>query len=412
VLPAIAGADVGNRIYDAIDFYTKLTTGGTTNYSLAKDIDLEEYRDPDGNPRTGGWLGPSDYRGTLFGNGYTIKNLILKTTDIRAGLFHSLAGEACLKNFTIEVSTEDENSTPNEIYFGGVAADVNSTTGNGVLIEDVTVKGTLVVGSINRFVNIGGIVAVVTSSKLTFRRCAVDLDVKLKGAALADSRYRSFGGLVATCGGTLDIEDCRYTGTIDVKNSTDSMTRIGGLVGSTWRADPPVITISNSYASGRIIADIGDRVDCTDPTQNDNRYVCIGGLIGYGRPTSSLSITNSASLMNEIIVKADTGSVFQEIYLGRLVGLWDSSATFTPTNNIVSGAMQIGKKIGTVLTLDSGFTDDRDSTDGKLVTANANGLYKKQTWTAAAPTGLGWSTDVWDCDNLSATKLPQLLKEE
>jgi hypothetical protein len=385
----------GFRITDANEF-AKLGSAENRNkdFALGGDIDLAG---------TGTvWNGPSGYTGHFYGNGYTIKNLVLKNGDSRAGLFYSLSGAAEVRDFTLNVISENPDANVSNIYFGGVAGDVLNTSGNGVLIENVKVTGTLAVGRVTGYIDIGGIVAVTSgNAKTTIRRANSELNIKLSGTQGQNTSHCSFGGIVATAAGNLTIEDCQYTGNIEVTSDTDRMIRAGGILGCTW-GNNATTTIRRTYSTGTIITDIGART-AVSSSSNDNRYVAAGGLIGFIRPTGTVYIENSAALMNKIITNSSNDVNF--IYRGRLVGL-SSTTAVTYTNNIVLAGAQIGN--ATRNSYDSSFNDNLNTADGHALNADASGLYNQNTWTNIAPNGLGWNTTVWNFSGLAQSKLPLL----
>ncbi|MDR0540211.1 MAG: hypothetical protein LBG74_06895, partial [Spirochaetaceae bacterium] len=403
-LAPIAAEEVGNRISSANEFYEKLGGDGNggvdlnANYSLACNIDLTDYRDSSNQPVTTGWVGPSGYQGHFYGNGYTITGLVLDVSyfsgsNNKAGLFKSLGDGAVLENFTLEVSTPNNQPTvaPRSGYFGGLLAYISDAT-VGITVQDVKVKGNLKIACAPSayLILFGGFFGEARDFKsITMIRCSSEVNIE------AEHCYGPVGGFVGRMysgsdNGSLSFTDCYASG--NVTANTTSYAIAGGFIGDVNGSTLTMaVTFERCYASGNV-----------EVTAGANSYA--GGFIG-GVPTASgcrnlyFTIKDCAAVGTKAIVSPSTG-------YGRLAGYAnDANNTITFTNNIANAAMQVGDG--------STHTDDGDDAQGitkwgKGVANDTNGLRKITTWTAAAPTGLGWSTDTWDFSGLSQGKWPTL----
>jgi hypothetical protein len=187
------------------------TTGrDSINAVLTADIDLE------GIEWTPIGFGGKTYTGTFDGAGFTISNFILSTTGDSSGLFGTVKGGAVIKNFTIEGTITSNNHQ----YVGGVAG---NATG------DVTISG--IYSKVN----------------------------------IICSKSRHGGILGAQTGaGTVNIDRCVYSGSIDAQGVTGNF---GGFVGLTLNNTSAKVNISNCLFLGSI-TNAGDNA---------------GGFVGYTR---------------------------------------------------------------------------------------------------------------------------------
>ena len=187
------------------------TTGrDSINAVLTADIDLEgiEWK-PIG-------FGGVSYTGTFDGCGFTISNFTLSTTGDSSGLFGTIKGGAVIKNFTIEGTLTSNNHQ----YVGAVAG--NAT-------------GSATISNIHSKVDI-------TCSK---------------------SRH---GGILGaqTSAGTVKIDRCIFSGTLDAKGASGNY---GGFVGLTLNNTSAKVNITNGLFLGTI----------------SNAGANAGGFIGYTR---------------------------------------------------------------------------------------------------------------------------------
>ncbi|MDR2467482.1 MAG: hypothetical protein LBD22_00795, partial [Spirochaetaceae bacterium] len=386
------------------------------DFALSSDIDLED---------SGIWIGPENYSGHFYGNGYTIKNLVLQpsgsSSNRNLGLFKSVRSNAEIKDFTLEVSTVNETSIyAGGIFFGGVVGTL-PTAGTGgvaaatnVIIEKVVVKGTLAIGGTNDYLDIGGVIGVMEhGTSVEIKRCVSELDIALNGTAPNTKTFCSFGGLVGTTTGILLIENSYATGTINVyHNSGDLMLRAGGFVGSTWKgsaADGGFITINNSYTAGTIIAEKNSTTGWS--VSGSYTELSAGGFLGSlsgDANDSTITISNSAALNGSVLALCSTSPTttygsfgITRANYGRLIGsVFNNAASgVSVSGNIALESMKLG-----YTTPGSTFsgTSDANGREGETVTAET--LKTPGYWT----TTLNWDANIWDFSKVSTGSLPTL----
>lgn len=193
----------------------------TSNAVLLNDIDLSELSFVIGSVQT-------PYMGTFDGCGKTVNNLNLHVTHNDTGLFGSLYG-AKVRNFSI-----NGKITADSVYthIGSVAGSAKADSVISQIVSDVDIESTAAIR------HVGGIVG------------SPEID-----------------GIM----GSLLVENCIYTGTI---NSPDSDDSIGGILGYA-NAD---VTIKSCGFAGSITA-----------------KSCKGGILGYVNNANFGCIINSYS---------------------------------------------------------------------------------------------------------------------
>jgi hypothetical protein len=224
-----AAAGIALEVHDPLDLATMLPT---ENYYLADDIDLTEL--------DGAWNGPDNYGETFDGNGHTIR-LQLSNTTGPVGLFDSLASNAVIKNFTVEVSTSEalkDSLTIDYLYFGSVIGMVSSGTTN-LKIQNIKATG-----------------------RLEFFRHSGD-------------KWITIGGFI---GGINEANTSSY--------SQDHI-YIGGFLGKQWRADH-ALTIENSAAlNPRVVARVA---------ANHTSYAHYGRMLSVIPNGHTVTLTNNHGL--------------------------------------------------------------------------------------------------------------------
>lgn len=427
------------------------------NYSLINDIDLDEYKV---NGVKAPWEGPVGYSGHFYGNGYTVRNLILSQTSGSVGLFKSLGANATVENFTVEVTTSDaiKNSTPLKgITFGGVIAGLQAAP---LTIRNITVNGTLEfyayagTGTGVAAINAGGVIgsmAVSLHQPVLIENCVSNLSIKIKSVQGGNVFTSGIGGLIGQAHGeATTIRNSYSTGNIEVTSNQDAIFLVGGFIGSIGSMNLPIqgvgpwnITIENSYSAGDIICDYRGRTGWQSRT-----YPNVGGFMGGVRMVTNLTVKNCAAIGNKIVVIADapwTGVVSTDdpvgylngettgrgkignpyITIGRIYGgvnavyqcRIEGDSEFT--NNIAKLGMSTGttpsgtpnNTAGSLVEV-SGKTPHSPGLDGYGIAADA--FFVETTWTnpvnTATFSGLGWSSDVWDFSTVPTLGRPMLKK--
>jgi hypothetical protein len=366
------------------------------DFALSSDIDLAD---------SGAWDGPDGYSGHFYGNGYTIKNLVLAGTASEVGLFKSLGDGADLQDFTVEVSTANPDATYNGILFGGISG--KGGPGNKTL-QNITVRGSLVFGDISGATNVGGFIGSTTGQNLAadeilIDRCVSELDITLKNGTSAQEASVAFGGFTGCIVGRKVIITNSYsTGSLRVKNNGNRLLVAGSITGDI--KDNGVAEIINCYASGSVIVE--------NQTSSGNRSLSAGGIIGIigGRRTgyngdtrnpTSVKVENCAAVNASVItISGGTGLVRDNN--GRLCGKNEATAgTYTFTNNFAWLEMPVGIVANEALAAaanETGAGNNLNNGEGIALTT----LHDKTIWV-----NHGFTEDIWDFSNI-ATDWPTL----
>lgn len=225
------------------DLKNLLSTNGDDTldktYVLMNDIDLSGVRD---------LTAMSGFKGTLYGNGYTIKNF-----SSQSGLFYSIDSGGSVRNLNFENSAIGASKTAGTV--------VNHL--NGGTIDHVTVNG----GSV----------------------------------ALTNVSGQSAGGLVGYGFGTISYSG--FNGSISGKDKNN-----GGLIGYT--EDDRVMNIYNSYVTGNVLGSSGSTSGGLVGMVNGSKGILnikdsyssaavsgsssTGGLVGKGTNNANIFISGSS----------------------------------------------------------------------------------------------------------------------
>lgn len=347
----------------------------TGNYVLGADIDLDVAPYNEGR----GWESIGDYwkdsfSGTFDGKGYTIKGLTIDRSAGDAynayatGLFGFVKGSAKISN----VKLEDVN-----IIGKGNTGALVGEIGNGGLIENVTVTGTVTGTG-----KVGGVVGWLSNAKIKNSHA----EVTVTGGG---SHSTDVGGLVGHAGGDgALIEGSTSKGSVTsagrnvgglagvatyIKNSSSSVTvtsiheaennNAGGLVGS---VHPFSGEISNSFATGDVEA-IGNNV---------------GGLIGHLSVNgTSVTITNSYAIgtvtgkdrvggfvgnfagLGNVLIKESyaTGYVYGDNFVGGLIGIQNGNKGALEKSYATGHVDATGDYVGGLIGQASGQTSIKDA---------------------------------------------------
>jgi hypothetical protein len=296
-----------------------------THFKLIDDVDFEDYIYPDGND---GWLpiaqytGGKYFRGSLDGNGYKIKNLMINRPEMMyTGLFGMIT--ATLTNVALEgVHVTGGFGTGalvgvnvgfiNNSSVTGAVYGLGTNTGGMVGTNYRTIKGSS--SSANVYGAVGQTGGLVGSNDTEYGLSGIIINSYATGDVEGVGGF--VGGLVGINGGVGPyISNSYATGNVSGSH------RIGGLVGDN-RAP-----ISNSFATGNVTGgsingDIGGLAGF-NISAISNSYARgdvsgavskVGGLVGYNSELGSVS--NSYA----------TGSVGgTTTHIGGLIGLKDGT---------------------------------------------------------------------------------------
>ena len=234
-------------------------------FYLDRDIDLANYEwTPIGTLQGNTFY---NFRGTFEGNGHVIKGMkITKLNDSSTGQMAGLFGctfmdGLSVKNLTVSGSIVVDTSPDQYVglYAGGIigyasgAASfenchtnveiyANATTGNSITVyvggiagattnsktlERCSSKGSAIVTISNaNKARIGGIAGHYSSDSNVISRCSSSLNIAVSTGKSAD-----IGGIVGTVSGCYEINNCIYSGYIDVYGSYGY---VGGIAGMTF----------------------------------------------------------------------------------------------------------------------------------------------------------------------------------
>ncbi|MDR0539038.1 MAG: hypothetical protein LBG74_00825, partial [Spirochaetaceae bacterium] len=384
------------------------------DFALGGDIDLSD---------TGtAWTGPDGYIGHFYGNGYTIKGLMLDGSTQSVGLFRTLGDGAIVENFTLEVSTFNDQpvTVSHALFIGGLLGSISNANGS-MTIKGVTVKGDIKIGvkTTATTLEVGGLIGELSQFKeILIENCVSELNIT---ADLGDApkSYSAFGGFMGkewNSGGQckLTIRNSYATGNINVtgnfsSTNTNNHVFAGGFIGDECsNTTNTEILIEQCYAAGNIsIASL------PETTVHSNYMRGTGGFIGMiwkqGSGTNNVTIKNSAAVGSSVILNPLSGGHATVTDSSRFAGYaLNTYNIVTFENNIANSGMLVG---------DGTSTHSDDSTDaqgttkwGRGVANTTAGLKNSTTWTTAAPTGLGWSADTWDFSTVPSLGRPLLKK--
>lgn len=244
------------------------------NYKMVADVDMAKASQ--------WWTPVKNFTGSLDGDGHTIYNLGVKTTEDHAGLFGTLDLNGIAKNL-IFVNPIVEVTNTNE-YAGVLAGETNYTydgKGEATNVDSIFVYGAKIAGEDQNFIAAGGLVG---SANLgtKINNCSFQGEITLPnsenvGGIVGQTRNGSsvnacyanvnataktvLGGIVGIAGTPQDY--CKFTN-CEVRGQLTAENAVGGLVGDNYfnaisnvvsHADIVATKKSawNGYAAGGII---------------------------------------------------------------------------------------------------------------------------------------------------------------
>lgn len=262
--------DLNTTFIDGTEYYeigtaddlatlANIVNGGETgaNAVLTADIDMADLIAMDGWTAIGDWgqvsgTASACYKGHFNGQGHKITGF---------------------------------NATSSHNYYG-----IFGVISTGALIENFSVYGTLSLGH-----KTGSVVGYSRDATPTIRGIHSYLDINVTEAAATALRP---GGILGTAhNGTTVVENCTYSGTIDVGGRTGN---IGGIVGYVNNSTSAIVNITNCLFDGEI--------------QNETADGQCGGIVGYNN-AGKLTVKNCLSIGTII-----TGTGNDGMFIGRLNG--------------------------------------------------------------------------------------------
>ena len=207
--------NAGELDYNASGVYVALTA----NIDMA-DIDWNVNIGDDCN---------ATFDGIFDGNNKTIYNLTSTETQqkgdgyICTGLFGAIAGDAVIKNLTIEnVKINTSEYTGNNV--AAVVGFAYNATGS---IENVTVKGNIQINA-NYVDGVGAIVGYAYGGKLTVKNCVVN-GTALTRSASAVNGQAYVGGIIGYAGGKVTLTG-NTAQNVDVNASSAAAGGVAGII--------------------------------------------------------------------------------------------------------------------------------------------------------------------------------------
>ena len=217
---------------------------GAAPTSTALDIDLDTAPWNQGE----GWVPIPSYDAILEGNGNTVSGLFINKSNNNAGLFHTLAENARVRNLGL----------PGVDITGAGSIGALAATNRGLVAASYST------GQINGFSasggsvsTVGGLVGLNDGGKIHASYSSAELTLNTAGAISA------IGGLVGRTEGG-EVHASYATGSIILADGYGSAQRLGGLVGYASTS----ATINASYATGPVLSE-----DDGEPSDT-------GGLVG------------------------------------------------------------------------------------------------------------------------------------
>lgn len=264
------------------DPYLISTTGDFQQMALEPSKNYKMVADVDMAKASQWWTPVKNFTGSLDGDGHTIYNLGVKTTEDHAGLFGTLDLNGIAKNL-IFVNPIVEVTNTNE-YAGVLAGETNYTydgKGEATNVDSIFVYGAKIAGEDQNFIAAGGLVG---SANLgtKINNCSFQGEITLPnsenvGGIVGQTRTGSsvnacyanvnataktvLGGIVGIAGTPQDY--CKFTN-CEVRGQLTAENAVGGLVGDNYfngisnvvsHADIVATKKSawNGYAAGGII---------------------------------------------------------------------------------------------------------------------------------------------------------------
>ena len=239
--------------------FQQLALEPTKNYKMVADIDMSKAAQ--------WWTPVKNFTGSLDGDGHTIYNLGVKTTEDHAGLFGTLDLNGIAKNL-IFVNPTVEVTNTNQ-YAGVLAGETNYTydgEGKATNVDSIFVYGAKISGDDQDFVAAGGLVG---SANLgtNINNCSFQGEITLPnsenvGGIVGQTRSASsvnacyanvnaiaktvLGGIVGIAGTPHDY--CKFTN-CEVRGQLTAENAVGGLVGYNYFNE-----ISNVVSHADIVA--------------------------------------------------------------------------------------------------------------------------------------------------------------
>ncbi len=249
------------------DPYLISTTGDFQQMVLEPDKNYKMVADVDMAKASQWWTPIKSFTGSLDGDGHTIYNLGVKTTEDHAGLFGTLDLNGIAKNL-IFVNPTVEVTNTNQ-YAGVLAGETNYTydgKGKATNVDSIFVYGAKIAGDDQMFVAAGGLVGS-ANLKTKINNCSFQGEITLPnsenvGGIVGQTRSGSsvnacyanvnataktvLGGIVGIAGTPHDY--CKFTN-CEVRGQLTAENAVGGFTGDNYFNE-----ISNVISHADIVA--------------------------------------------------------------------------------------------------------------------------------------------------------------
>ena len=262
--------------------FQQLALEPTKNYKMVADIDMSKAAQ--------WWTPVKNFTGSLDGDGHTIYNLGVKTTEDHTGLFGTLDLNGIAKNL-IFVNPTVEVTNTNQ-FAGVLAGETNYTydgKGQATNVDSIFVYGAKIAGD--------------------------------------DQSFMAAGGLVGSANLKTKINNCSFQGEITLPNSEN----VGGIVGQTRTGSSVNACYANVNATaktvlGGIVGIAGTPHDYCKFTNCEVRGQltaenAVGGLVGYNYFNEISNVVSHADIV------ATKKSAWNGYAAGGIVGMMESSWT-------------------------------------------------------------------------------------
>lgn len=249
------------------DPYLISTTGDFQQLALEPDKNYKMVADIDMSKAAQWWTPVKNFAGSLDGDGHTIYNLGVKTTEDHTGLFGTLDLNGVAKNL-IFVNPTVEVTNTNQ-FAGVLAGETNYTydgKGKATNVDSIFVYGAKIEGDDQTFIAAGGLVGS-ANLKTKINNCSFQGEITLPnsenvGGIVGQTRSGSsvnacyanvnataktvLGGIVGIAGTPHDY--CKFTN-CEVRGQLTAENAVGGFVGDNYFNE-----ISNVVSHADIVA--------------------------------------------------------------------------------------------------------------------------------------------------------------
>lgn len=239
--------------------FQQLALEPTKNYKMVANIDMSKAAQ--------WWIPVKNFTGSLDGDGHTIYNLGVKTTEDHTGLFGTLDLNGIAKNL-IFVNPTVEVTNTNQ-FAGVLAGETNYTydgKGQATNVDSIFVYGAKIAGDDQSFIAAGGLVGS-ANLKTKINNCSFQGEITLPnsenvGGIVGQTRSGSsvnacyanvnataktvLGGIVGIAGTPHDY--CKFTN-CEVRGHLTAENSVGGFVGDNYFNE-----ISNVVSHADIVA--------------------------------------------------------------------------------------------------------------------------------------------------------------